>query len=43
VALALYDLQPRPPAPRTALDEVVDRDPVMPPERKDSASNLIIR
>jgi arabinogalactan oligomer/maltooligosaccharide transport system substrate-binding protein len=29
VALSLYDLQPRPPALRTALDEVVDRDPVM--------------
>lgn len=29
VALSLYDIQPRPPALRTALDEVVARDPTM--------------
>ncbi|MDQ7909317.1 extracellular solute-binding protein [Phytohabitans sp. ZYX-F-186] len=29
VALSLYDTQPRPPALRSALDEVVDRDPTM--------------
>ncbi len=29
VSLALYGTQPRPPALRAALDEVVDRDPVM--------------
>jgi len=29
VALSLYGIQPRPPALRSALDEVVDRDPTM--------------
>jgi arabinogalactan oligomer/maltooligosaccharide transport system substrate-binding protein len=29
VALSLYDIQPRPPALRTALDDVVGRDPAM--------------